>query len=81
MIVEFGFANHLSESHRSFGCVPGDQCGRCKDFAKDVGRTLLGRSLAVSGSLECCSTAQDSSQRLERSVEVRAARRAASCSC
>ena len=48
-------------------------CG--KDFAQDVGRTLLGRGLTVYGSLGCCGIAHDS-QRLGCSGEVKAARRA-----
>ena len=36
-----------------------------KKFSKDVGWTLLGRGLAISGSLGCCSIAHDS-QRLDR---------------
>ena len=79
MIAELGFADRVFVSHRSFACVPvvldGSQCGRCKDFAKDEGRTLLGRGLALPGSLGCCGIAHDS-QRLEGSRDVRAARRA-----
>ena len=40
-----------------------------------MGRTLLGRGLAFSGSHGCCGFAHDN-QRLERSGGVRAARRA-----
>ena len=68
MILEFRFADRVSVSHGSFACAPvdldDDQLGRCKDFAKDVRRTLLGRGLASSGSLGCCGIAHDS-QRLE----------------
>ena len=43
-----------------------------KDFAKDVGRALLGRRLAFPGPIGCCGYAH-SVQRLERSGEARAA--------
>ena len=48
MIAEFGFADRVFVSHRSFACAPvvldGGQCRRCKDFAKDVGRTASWRT-------------------------------------
>ena len=37
----------------------GSQHRWCKDFAKDVGRTLLGRGLAVSGFVGCCGFAHN----------------------
>ena len=58
---------------RSLACVSfvlcGGQCGRCKDVAEAVGRTLLGRGLAFSGSVGCSGFAHDS-QCLECSGEV-----------
>ena len=49
-------------------------CG-CQDFAKDAGRALLGRRLALPGSMGCCAFAHIL-QRVDCSREVWAARRA-----
>ena len=51
-MLKFGFADRVFVSHRSYACVSfvvldGGQCGRYKDFAEDVGRTLPGRGLAL----------------------------------
>ena len=50
-MLKFGFAGHLSGSHRSFVCasvfLDGGQFRRCKDVAEDVGRSLLGRSVGL----------------------------------
>ena len=41
-MLKFGFADHLSESHRPFVCasvfLDGGQCGLCTSFAEDVGK-------------------------------------------
>ena len=47
-------AGHMPES---LVCLNGGQLGWCKDFAEDVGRTLLGGGLAVSGSVGGCGSA------------------------
>ena len=73
--MKFGFTGHLSKLHRSLFVPRSSWLVGAKILQKMCGRTLLGRALALSGSVGCRGFAHNV-QRLECSGEVLAARRA-----